>query len=165
MTGTGHSSKGFGGHQPMSVPRTDRGVPSPVRGVPSLSKSISGQSPSGKIFCVFQPQGTQGTRKAPARRLHMFRAGAGSLEGSRTLKTLHKRAPRGRIEAQYRPVLPVLRIAHRNDGGGPAHLYTIALNTYSGELPSWFNRRAKEIITDEFFVQMKNYQEFYKVVD
>src|ERR1019366_3627049 len=132
MTGTEHSSKAFGGHQPMSVPRTDRGVPSSVRSVPSPVQVNFGTIRIKKIGDhrgrSFASSSRQGTRRAPARRLHMFRAGAGSPEGRLTLKTLHKRAPREGIEPQDRPVLPVLGVAHRDHGGGSAHLYTVALS-------------------------------------
>src|SRR5215469_3722602 len=47
--------------------------------------------------------------------------------GALVLEMPRERAPRGRIEAQHRAVFPVLRVAHRDHGGRPAHLYAVAL--------------------------------------
>jgi hypothetical protein len=55
----------------MSVPRADRGVPSPVRGAPFPAQvnfrtiRIKKTGTIGEDLYVSQPQGTQGTQKAP----------------------------------------------------------------------------------------------------
>src|SRR5215471_4614121 len=47
--------------------------------------------------------------------------------GALALEMPRERAPRGRIEAQHRAAVPVLRVAHRDRGGRPAHLDAVAL--------------------------------------
>ena len=100
----------------MSVPRMTKGVPSEICGVPAQNSLVIPASQ----HAYEDPRSGCSAERGPVRPKAL------------RLETFRERAPHGRIEAQHWAAVPVLRVAHRDHAGRPAHLYAIALTARVG---------------------------------